>query len=78
MIVRREDGFEKRSVRRCGRCRLVVGYMLVGGEGNAVGVGKGSGNGVGKVVYLLPGGLVETGDVRREGWEMGEGDVALG
>ena len=27
-IVRREDGFEKRILLRCGRCRLVVGYKL--------------------------------------------------
>ena len=27
-VVRREDGFEKRLLLRCGRCRLVVGYKL--------------------------------------------------
>jgi hypothetical protein len=27
-MVRREDGFEKRVLLRCGRCRLVVGYKL--------------------------------------------------
>ncbi|KAI9888135.1 MAG: hypothetical protein M1823_000070 [Watsoniomyces obsoletus] len=27
-IIRREDGFEKRWLWRCGRCRVVVGYQL--------------------------------------------------
>ncbi|PKY04413.1 hypothetical protein P168DRAFT_343929 [Aspergillus campestris IBT 28561] len=29
-IIRREDGFEKRRLIRCGRCRVVVGYFLDG------------------------------------------------
>jgi phage FluMu protein Com len=28
IIIRREDGFEKRVLLRCGRCRVVVGYKL--------------------------------------------------
>lgn len=28
VIIRREDGFEKRLLLRCGRCRVVVGYRL--------------------------------------------------
>ncbi|KAL1969835.1 hypothetical protein VTN77DRAFT_7344 [Rasamsonia byssochlamydoides] len=27
-IIRREDGFEKRILLRCGRCRVVIGYVL--------------------------------------------------
>lgn len=27
-VITREDGFEKRYVWRCGRCRLIVGYQL--------------------------------------------------
>lgn len=27
-IIRRLDGFEKRYLRRCGRCRVVLGYTL--------------------------------------------------
>lgn len=46
VVVRREDGFEKRWVRRCGRCRTGVGYIL---------------DERGEVVYLLEEGLVETG-----------------
>ncbi|KFX86190.1 hypothetical protein O988_09723 [Pseudogymnoascus sp. VKM F-3808] len=64
--VRREDGFEKRILWRCGRCRVVVGYELdpshfetatAGGSGE---VEEGSsatreGSGVGRVLYILPG-----------------------
>jgi len=52
VIVRREDGFEKRWVRRCGRCRTGVGYML---------------EEEGKVVYLLEEGLVDTETLRGRG-----------
>lgn len=60
-LVRREDGFEKRLFLRCGRCRVVVGYFLddVHFPGHTENNGdEGAGA---KVVYLLPGGLVETG-----------------
>ncbi|KAB8079368.1 hypothetical protein BDV29DRAFT_199912 [Aspergillus leporis] len=69
-LVRREDGFEKRLFLRCGRCRVVVGYYLDGahfpGTAGSVGVGdEGEGDGERereeKVVYLLPGALMETG-----------------
>ncbi|EYE98718.1 uncharacterized protein EURHEDRAFT_448310 [Aspergillus ruber CBS 135680] len=61
-LVRREDGFEKRLFLRCGRCRVVVGYFLddVHFLGHTDDKGAGEGGGA-KVVYLLPGGLVETG-----------------
>ncbi|MCJ1250394.1 hypothetical protein MMC30_007622 [Trapelia coarctata] len=49
VIVRREDGFEKRWVRRCGRCRTGVGYVL---------------EEKGEVVYLLEEGFVETEGLR--------------
>ena len=45
VVVRRKDGFEKRWVRRCGRCRTGVGYGL---------------EEKGNVVYLLEEGLLET------------------
>lgn len=61
VVVRREDGFEKRRVFRCGRCGVGVGYeILEGGEGEGVGVEKG------RVIYLLEGGLVETGRLGEE------------
>lgn len=48
VIVRREDGFEKRDFLRCSRCHLVIGYKLEdsGADGN--------------VVYILSDGLVTT------------------
>ncbi|KAI9704774.1 MAG: hypothetical protein M1836_006554 [Candelina mexicana] len=79
VVVRREDGFEKRYLWRCGRCRLVVGYQLddihytttstagVGKEGDGkrgVGDQEGKGKGRAKVVYLLPGGLLTTEDMK--------------
>lgn len=80
VIVRREDGWEKRWVWRCGRCRLGVGYSLSDG----VGVGTGTVTVEGaekeremKVVYLLPGGLVGTREMM-EGRFGDEGDVVLG
>ncbi|KAL2847310.1 hypothetical protein BJX68DRAFT_239882 [Aspergillus pseudodeflectus] len=64
-ILRCKDGFEKRYLFRCGRCRLVMGYFLdevhfpeKGGllseseEGKEVGEDR--------AVYLLPGALTET------------------
>ncbi|RAL07205.1 uncharacterized protein BO97DRAFT_378929, partial [Aspergillus homomorphus CBS 101889] len=67
-LIRREDGFEKRLFLRCGRCRVVVGYFLdpvhfVSGAGQRkqmAGEGEGPERGA-KVVYLLPGALMETG-----------------
>lgn len=91
-IVRREDGFEKRICWRCERCNLVVGYELQGQDprpaGEAMegvegqdGKGKGREEGyVGKVLYLLPGGVQST-DVmmgRRDGGKkIGEQDVGI-
>lgn len=76
-IVRREDGFEKRRLLRCGRCRVVVGYFLDGVHFAHLASSSSSGGGVTeeegrgeedeekkdevKVVYLLPGALMETG-----------------
>lgn len=59
LVVRREDGFEKRRLYRCGRCGVGVGYEVLR-------EGKGEGEG-GKVVFLMEGGLVETGEMGREG-----------
>ncbi|KAI5812035.1 hypothetical protein BZA77DRAFT_150919 [Pyronema omphalodes] len=50
VVVAREDGFEKRILYRCGRCKVVVGYALEG---------KGW-------LYLLPEGFVETGRLMGE------------
>jgi len=55
IIVRREDGFEKRSLVRCERCRLVVAYKLDADhfEDNSKEAGVGT-------LYVLPGALVDT------------------
>lgn len=60
VIVRREDGFERRRLFRCGRCGVGVGYEILGeGEGE-----KGRKE---RVVYLLVGGLVKSEDMGGEG-----------
>lgn len=56
--MRREDGFEKRRLYRCGRCGVGVGYEVVR-------EGEGEGR-EGRVMYLMEGGLVETGEMGRE------------
>lgn len=53
IIIRREDGFEKRTVLRCVRCRLVLGYQL---DEAHYGMDKQ----VSRPIYLLPGGLIDT------------------
>jgi hypothetical protein len=75
VIVRREDGFEKRLLWRCMRCRLVVGYENTGSE--SAGLGKDGEGHEGKVVYLLPNGILGT-DVMVKGKKIGEEDVELG
>ena len=65
VVLKLEDGFEKRYAVRCGRCDLQIGYLL-----DRVSFGDGSGNGRKEdVVYLLPGGLMETGEMK-EGKDM--------
>lgn len=73
IIVRREDGWERRRVWRCARCGLGIGYE-VEEEGGGVLGGEGKDKKL-RVMFLLEGGLVETGD-----WdEKGDGDgVAKG
>lgn len=54
MIVRREDGFEKRVPLRCTRCKLVVGYK----------VDDDSGSSDSSTVFLLPGGFMSTENMK--------------
>ena len=65
IIVRREDGFEKRYLQRCERCRLVIGYHLDSSQYDGA---KGSGRRDG-VVYILPGSVMSTEDMS-EGKDM--------
>ncbi|KIX02166.1 uncharacterized protein Z518_08105 [Rhinocladiella mackenziei CBS 650.93] len=58
VIIRRDDGFEKRSLLRCGRCKSVIGYHLdeahfENSEDHP------------RPVYLLPGGLISTSDMAK-------------
>lgn len=76
LIVRREDGWEKRWVWRCGRCRLGVGYSLEDGAGTDGDVKEETEKQKQKVVYLLPGGLVGTREMMDGGFG-GEGEVGF-
>ncbi|EPE25801.1 hypothetical protein GLAREA_01713 [Glarea lozoyensis ATCC 20868] len=57
IVIRREDGFEKRHLLKCKRCNLIYGYRIAGenaqSDGNMAVY-------TGSVIYLLPGGLIET------------------
>ncbi|KAL8909437.1 MAG: hypothetical protein Q9171_005035 [Xanthocarpia ochracea] len=64
IIVQREDGWEKRRLWRCGRCGVDVAYEVLGDEEERQGradAGEKKGDQGGKVLFLLEGGLVETG-----------------
>ncbi|ELR09226.1 hypothetical protein GMDG_03799 [Pseudogymnoascus destructans 20631-21] len=69
--IRREDGFEKRILWRCGRCRVVVGYELDpshfeapttagGGEVQGESSVPREDGGVPRVLYILPGWVQST------------------
>jgi len=84
-VVRREDGFEKRLLWRCSRCSVGVGYEIQseGGsieEGNWKGKGK-EGAYAGRVVYLLPGGIMSTEvmakGLGKDGKRIGEEAVSI-
>jgi hypothetical protein len=112
-IIRREDGFEKRLLYRCGRCRLVIGYEIVpttqpassssgGGQGQGgqpMDIDGGSGENekekglereeeaekkgeyTGKVIYILPAGVMSTEVMvaggKVEGRRIEEGDLGI-
>lgn len=60
-MVQREDGWEKRRMWRCGRCGVDVGYEILGDGDPGDGTRADGGVKAGEVLYLLDGGLVETG-----------------
>lgn len=60
-MIRLEDGFEKRYLQRCGRCKLVVGYHLDKSQYEDAEKEDGRRE---DVVYLLPGGLMTTEEMR--------------
>jgi len=59
VIIRRDDGFEKRTLLRCTRCKLVIGYDLDEAH-------FGDFKEHARPVYLLPGGLISTSDMVKE------------
>lgn len=74
IVLKLEDGFEKRYFLQCGRCDLKVAYRLDKSQFDGGGVG---GEGVREdVLYVLPGALVSTDEVRRE--MDGEGGDGVG
>lgn len=66
VIIRRDDGFEKRILFKCGRCRVVVGYEIVPKTPPTVDTEE-EDEEKDRVMYLLPGSLVGTEDLQGEG-----------
>lgn len=60
-ILRLEDGFEKRYLVSCGRCGLTLGYQLDESLFEPQGAKLGARE---EVVYLLPGGLMSTEEMK--------------
>ncbi|EXJ57915.1 hypothetical protein A1O7_05338 [Cladophialophora yegresii CBS 114405] len=56
VIIRKEDGFEKRTLLKCARCKLVIGYSL--DEAHWADVEERA-----MPLYLLPGGLLSTAEM---------------
>lgn len=64
VVVRRADGFEKRVLHRCARCRTIIGYKLE------------DKNRGGDVFYVLPGWL-QTTEAIAAGKKVDEKDAVL-
>ncbi len=58
VVVKLEDGFEKRYAARCKRCDVQIGYWLDSSQFEASGQGRRE-----DVLYLLPGGLMSTAEM---------------
>jgi hypothetical protein len=59
VVIRSDDGFEKRHLQRCARCQLIVGYQLDKSQYEGLEeIGRRE-----DVVYLLPGGILNTEDM---------------
>lgn len=68
-----EDGFEKRSFAKCRRCDLKIGYWL---DKSQFSDGE---NGVrSDVLYVLPGGLMSTEDMKAGKDMSGEVELVAG
>ena len=58
IVIKLEDGFEKRYVARCNRCNLPVGYQLDKDQFSEAHAGPRS-----DVLYVMSGGLLSTADM---------------
>lgn len=63
--MQRDDGWEKRRMWRCWRCGLGIGYEILADEDPGAGGRTDAEGNAGKVLFLLDGGLLETGDWER-------------
>lgn len=77
VVVRREDGFERRIVWRCGRCRVVVAYEIVSGDAEAH-AKDGKEKERGRVLYILPGGLMSTEFMNTSKRKITDAEVGIG
>lgn len=56
-VVRRDDGFEKRALLKCQRCKLVVGYYLDQAQFKSEDIQAQD------IAYILPGAVLSTEDM---------------
>lgn len=61
VIIRLEDGFEKRYAHKCSRCEVTVAYSLDRSQFEDTKTSSGVKQ---DVVYLIPGGLLSTEDMK--------------
>ncbi|CAD0088456.1 unnamed protein product [Aureobasidium mustum] len=60
-VIRCEDGFEKRYFHKCGRCELSIAYSLDKSQFEDTKTSSGPRE---DVVFLIPGGLMSTEDMK--------------
>ncbi|KAK2734204.1 hypothetical protein FQN57_001858 [Myotisia sp. PD_48] len=72
IILRRSDGFEKRLLVRCGRCKVVLGYVLdevhfkKGNDSSEHQTTESIAEKEPDILYVLPGALAETHELDKE------------
>ena len=58
VVLKLDDGFEKRYAARCNRCDLQIGYWLDRSQSEPEQLGRRE-----DVIYMLPGGVMSTEDM---------------